>query len=222
MYTVYQHKNLRNGKSYIGMTSLEPKRRWNNGWGYKNQPKIWSDIKESDWNTDWVHEIIGKFEDKQEALNVEEMFIRLFDSINEGYNTSSYGSGNYEKTEEQKRKISESHIGKHFSEENKKKLSEALSGHEVSEETRKKISDALTGRTFSEEHKKKISEANKGNINVPTKPVLQFSKDGELIEEYSSIHEAERHTGLSASNICACCKGKYKSAGGYIWKYKKI
>ena len=47
MYTVYQHKNLRNGKSYIGMTSLKPKRRWNNGWGYKNQPKIWSDIKES-------------------------------------------------------------------------------------------------------------------------------------------------------------------------------
>ena len=222
MYTVYRHYNRLTNKSYIGMTSLNPKRRWNNGWGYKNNLRMWNDIQNSDWNTDWEHNVIGKFEDKQEALNIEEMFIRLFDSINEGYNTSSYGSGNYERTEESKRKMSESHIGKHFSEENKKKLSEALSGHEVSEETRKKISDALTGITFSEEHKKKISEAHKGKVYAPIKAVLQFSKDGELIEEYSSIHEAERHTGLSASNICACCKGKYKSAGGFIWKYKEI
>ena len=82
-YTVYQHRNLKNGKSYIGMTSLEPKRRWNNGLGYKNQSKMWSDIQNSDWNKDWEHNIIGQFEDKQEALNIEGMFIRLFDSTNE-------------------------------------------------------------------------------------------------------------------------------------------
>ena len=164
IYTVYQHRNLKNGKSYIGMTSLEPKERWNSGWGYKNQPKIWSDIQNSDWNKDWEHNIIGKFKDKQEALNVEEMFIRLFDSTNEGYNTSTYGSGNYEITEEQKRKISES---------------KGVNG------------------------------------------ILQFSKDGELIAEYSSIHEAERRVGCDKSIICKCCKGKRKSVGGYIWKYKE-
>ena len=165
MYTVYQHKNLRNGKSYIGMTSREPKKRWDYGWGYQNNSKMWSDIQNSDWNKDWEHNILGKFEDKQEALNVEEMFIWLFDSTNEGYNTSTYGSGNYEITEEQKRKISES---------------KGVNG------------------------------------------ILQFSKDGELIAEYSSIHEAERHTGLSASNICRCCKGERKSTGGFIWRYKEI
>ena len=113
MYTVYQHRNLKNGKSYIGMTSLEPKRRWDSGLGYQRHPKMWKDIQNSDWNTDWEHNIIGKFEDKQEALNLEEMFIWLFDSTNEGYNTSTYGSGNYERTEEQKRKISESMTGNH-------------------------------------------------------------------------------------------------------------
>ena len=67
----------------------------------------------------------------------------------------------------------------------------------------------------SEESKNRMSE------NRPSKPVLQFSKDGELIAEYSSIMEAEKNTGCFNPNICACCKGKLKSTGGYIWKYKE-
>ena len=206
MYTVYQHRNLKNGKSYIGMTSREPKRRWNYGWGYQNNSKMWSDIQNSDWNKDWEHNIIGKFKDKQEALNVEEMFIRLFDSTNEGYNTSTYGSGNYERTEEQKRKISEANTGKHHSEESKKKISEALSGEKA----------YWYGKHLLEESKRKISQS------MGVNGILQFSKDGELIAEYSSIHEAERHTGCNQGNICNCCKGERKSAGGFIWKYKEI
>ena len=182
-YTVYQHRNLKNGKSYSGMTSLEPKRRWENALsGYRNNQQMYNDIKNSDWNTDWEHNILGQFEDKQEALNVEEMFIWLFDSINEGYNKSSYSS----------------HSCKH------------------SEESKQKISEANTGKHHSEEHRKKISES------MGVNGILQFSKDGELIAEYSSIHEAERHTGLSASNICRCCKGERKSTGGFIWRYKEI
>ena len=50
--------------------------------------------------------------------------------------------------------------------------------------------------------------------------VIQYSKSGELIAEYISTWEAERQTGCNQSNICKCCKGKYKSCGGYIWKYK--
>ena len=205
MYTVYQHKNLRNGKSYIGMTSLEPKKRWKSGNGYKNQPKMWSDIQNSDWNTDWEHNIIGKFEDKQEALNVEEMFIWLFNSTNDGYNISSYGNSHYERTEEHKRKISEANTGKHFSEEHKKKISES--------KTRKHL---------SEEHKKRVSASMTGNHNSPTKPVLQFSKTRELIAEYPSTREAERYTGCNQGSICKCCKGRLKTCGGFIWRYKKI
>ena len=209
---MYQHRNLKNGKSYIGMTSREPKKRWNNGWGYKNNLRMWNDIQNSDWNKDWEHNILGKFEDKQEALNLEEMFIWLFDSTNEGYNTSTYGSGNYERTEEQKRKMSESHIGKHLSEENKKKISEALSGEKA----------YWYGKHHSEEAKRKISEANKGKVYAPIKAVLQFSKDGKLIEEYPSIMEASRQTGCCHGNICKCCKGKHKTCGGFIWRYKEI
>ena len=49
--------------------------------------------------------------------------------------------------------------------------------------------------------------------------ILQFSKDGELIAEYSSAREAERQTGCHNQHICDCCKGKRKSAGGYVWRY---
>ena len=206
MYTVYQHRNLSNGKSYIGMTSLEPKYRWDNGNGYKNQPKIWSDIKESDWNKDWEHNILGKFEDKQEALNLEEMFIWLFDSTNEGYNTSAYSSHSCKHSKESKQKISEAKTGEKH----------PMFGKHLSEESKKKISEANTGKHHSEEHRKKISQSKGVN------GILQFSKDGELIAEYSSIHEAERQTGCNNCSICNCCKGNRKSARGFIWKYKEI
>ena len=58
MYTVYRHYNRLTNKSYIGMTSREPSKRWNNGNGYQRHPKMWKDIQNSDWNTDWVHEIL--------------------------------------------------------------------------------------------------------------------------------------------------------------------
>ena len=52
-------------------------------------------------------------------------------------------------------------------------------------------------------------------------PIIQFSKSGEFIREWPSTKEAERQLGIAQSNICKCCKCHRKSAGGYIWKYKK-
>ena len=203
VYTVYQHRNLKNGKSYVGMTSRKPNERWRSGKGYKNNLKMWNDIQNSDWNKDWKHNIIGQFEDKQEALNIEEMFIWLFDSTNEGYNTSAYASHSCKHSEETKKKISESKIGITFSEEHKKKISEALSGEK----------SPNFGKHFSEEHKKKMSESKGVN------GIIQYSKDGKFIAEYPSIMEASRQTGCHHTSICECCKGKLKSAGGFIWKY---
>ena len=55
-----------------------------------------------------------------------------------------------------------------------------------------------------------------------SKPILQFSNNNKLIKKWSSIREAERHTGVYNQHICACCQGKIKSAGGYIWKYYNL
>ena len=91
----------------------------------------------------------------------------------------------------------------------------------VSDETRRKMAEVKTGKHHSEETKKKMASSKFGNHYAPTKSILQFSKYGEFIAEYPSFMEAERKTGISNSSICQCCKGKRKSAGGFIWKYKE-
>ena len=50
--------------------------------------------------------------------------------------------------------------------------------------------------------------------------VQMFDKStGELLATFPSLMEAVRVTGINQSNICSCCLGKLKSAGGYVWKY---
>jgi len=62
-----------------------------------------------------------------------------------------------------------------------------------------------------------VSEKNKRN----TKPITQFSKAGTLLQAWNSGAEASRRLNIDAANINACCKGKVKSAGGFIWKYSE-
>lgn len=209
MYTVYVHKNLKNEKYYVGCTRQNPKARWQNGLGYQKQPKMWSDIQNSDWNKDWVHGILGKFENKKDALNYEAFLIAMLDTIENGYNSSSFNSYNYKRTEEHRKKISEALSGK----------KNPMFGKHFTEETRKKMAEAHTGKHFTEEHKNKLSEAMTGKHNRPQKSVLQLSINGELIAEYPSSYEAERQTGCNKGHICSCCKGKRKTCGGYIWMY---
>ena len=45
---------------------------------------------------------------------------------------------------------------------------------------------------------------------------------GELLATFPSIKEAERQTGIAVSNICHCCNGNRKMAGGFTWKYSSL
>ena len=51
-------------------------------------------------------------------------------------------------------------------------------------------------------------------------PILQFTKSGEFIKEWPSLSEACRQLGIFQQNICACLKGRLKSTGGFVWRYK--
>ena len=66
---------------------------------------------------------------------------------------------------------------------------------------------------------KRISESLKNN-NRASKPILQFDKNGAFVNEWPSAALVERELGINNGNICSCLKGKYKSAGNYVWKYK--
>ena len=56
--------------------------------------------------------------------------------------------------------------------------------------------------------------------NKTIKQVIQFSNTGEFIKEWNSIVDVTKELKIGGNSIVTCCKGKYKSAGGFIWKYK--
>lgn len=50
-------------------------------------------------------------------------------------------------------------------------------------------------------------------------PVYQYNLNGVLMCKYKSIHEAEKRTGINRKGIVNTCKGRYKTSGGFIWRY---
>lgn len=52
-------------------------------------------------------------------------------------------------------------------------------------------------------------------------PILQFTKDGKFIREWSHAGEASNSLGISKRAIYECCKGRSKTSAGYIWKRKE-
>lgn len=105
-----------------------------------------------------------------------------------------------------------------FTEEHRKNLSISKKGviTEKMKENLKRIHQGMVGnqRTlgfrFSEESKKKLAESH-------YKPVIQMSKDGEILKEFPSIKDAESYIGVSIKKVL---RGEGKTAGGFLWKYK--
>ena len=54
-----------------------------------------------------------------------------------------------------------------------------------------------------------------------SRPILQFDKNNNFIAKYNNAAEAARkNNATSGSNILQVCKGKRKTAYGYIWRYE--
>lgn len=97
----------------------------------------------------------------------------------------------------------------------------------------------MKGKKHSDESKRLISEKAKkrfrdGFINpmagavrpeaaelgrLKSKQVQMLSLDGELLETFDSINEAQRQTGFSLGNISAACNGKLKTYKKRIWRF---
>lgn len=71
------------------------------------------------------------------------------------------------------------------------------------------------GNKYSVEMKKKMKESH-------GKSVLQIDKLGTIIKSYKTLTAANEETGIAVSNISGVCRGKKKTAGGFIWKYEEL
>jgi hypothetical protein len=60
-----------------------------------------------------------------------------------------------------------------------------------------------------------------GKEHPQSKPVLQYDLDDNFIREWENSRQIEKELNIKRPSICNCCNGKHKTAGGYIWKYKK-
>lgn len=62
----------------------------------------------------------------------------------------------------------------------------------------------------------------KNSIEARRKPILQYHKNGTFIKEWDSIVEAGNELNLDRGSITKVCKGKLKTCGGFVFKYKSF
>jgi len=91
-YIVYRHITPDN-KCYIGVTKLKLHQRFQNGKGYKNCRNFEKAIQKYGWDN-IKHEILYTTSNKEEAMNKEIEYIKIFKSNDEnfGYNIEKGGS----------------------------------------------------------------------------------------------------------------------------------
>jgi len=60
----------------------------------------------------------------------------------------------------------------------------------------------------------------KNSVLKTRKSVIKMDLDSNIIEEYISIMDAAKKNNLFSQNISKVCYGKYKTTGGFKWKFK--
>lgn len=212
-YLVYKHV-APNGKVYIGITSQDPEQRWHGGSNYSGQSYLYNAIKKYGWDS-FKHVIIREGLTEEEAKIAERKLIKHYDSRNrsKGYNITPGGDISPMKDLAVRKKSSESHKGKKQSIEQRLKQSLRQKGKIVSDETKRRTSESVKRLWQDPEFIAKTAAGYK------YRPVVAYDKDGNSVGRFSSLKEANQSTGVDFRNIQACCKGRKKTAGGYVWRY---
>lgn len=211
-YGLYKITNLANGKMYIGKHATS-----NPDDGYMGSGKILKYAIKKYGVECFRKEWLGFYEDLDELNYMERVFVdETWVDRADTYNLKIGGEGGAAKGINKGKSHPSWAKGKKFSAEYRAAISNGT----------KKAMDRLTPekRALLASCKGK-APPNKGKkmseefCALKYKPVAQYTKDGQLVKVYSSAKEACLKTGICRSSICFCVKGRYKYAGGFIWKY---
>lgn len=171
-YVVYMHRNIINGKMYIGQTCNLSERWRGNGKNYFNSIKFYNAIKKYGWDS-FTHEVLYSNLNKQAADRLERELILQYNSIEEGYNLKEGGARG------------------ELSVESIEKMSNSLKrGYSDFPERREKIRNKALGRIMPKSIRRKIS------LNHTRSNLLEI--DGEVGSlRYWALKIGKSHSTLS-------------------------
>lgn len=79
--------------------------------------------------------------------------------------------------------------------------------------------DNLQLGTWDDNREHYFKAVHDGVTTKQCRKVFQYARTGEFIQTFHSAQAAKRSTGIDASSILKTCKGRYKTSGGYVWKF---
>lgn len=208
-WIVYEHISP-SKKVYVGITSRSCEARWGkDGSKYFNRKKkngsfvyscFASALLKYGWNN-FEHKVVSFNLTETEAKRLEKQLISYYKSRGLSYNITDGGDGR---------------LGVTFKHTDEARLNISLHHRRVqTEETKQKISETQLGVKFPLWRKELLSKSH----NKYKKRVCQYSLDGQLIQIFDSLMDAERATGTSSGNISRVCHGIVKTANGFKWTY---
>jgi group I intron endonuclease len=220
------------GRVYIGQSiDLEARQKIYARKGCKNQVRLYASLVKYGFSKH-IFEVVE--ECKVEELNVRERHWQdIYDVLSEnGLNCK------LQSTQEAKAVHSQNTVDKIRAAkkvlystskgvEVKSQIAETLRAYNMTEEGKRSRSKSAASRDEAIRIKNtdftikvantdynQIAEKNKKTVN-------QYGKDESFIKEWPSGREASESLGIDRGNISACCKGKLKTTGGFIWKYSE-
>jgi len=82
---------------------------------------------------------------------------------------------------------------------------------------------ASATKQWLENRERELEKGIKGNKIVSekySKTIIQYDLDGNFIKEWKGMKEAARTLNIKPPNLTATLKGRQKTCGGFLWKYK--
>lgn len=182
------------GKSYIGQTTDLDRRynaflRFDKHYAGDKIDKARRKYNNADEWTYMVLECCGI-----DALDEREIYyIRMYNTMNNGYNCESGGNGKKVVSESSKQKNREAHLG---------------------------LYDGENNPHYGKKHTQKVKDFVSDLNSVA---IIQLTKDGVYVNQFKSIKDAAQSVGVTSTAIWNCLNGKYrvKSVKGFKWAYKK-
>lgn len=224
---VYKLTNIINNKIYIGSTCCFKDRKSKHK-NKRNKSMISRAIFKYGWNN-FTFEIL-EYCDKEFLLERENYYFDIFEpfSENNGYNilrvAKSNGWLNHRHTDDTKKLMSDKKKG--CTPWNKGKMGVQICSIETKElmsKNRTGEQNSFYGKSHSEETIKKLREIAKDrDMSIFNKKVIQMDKiTNDIIKIWDSISDASEAIlgDRKSSRITAACKGRYKTAGGFCWRY---